>query len=134
MATKTSQQVSAGVQPSILRVGLQRVFATFSLDASLSNGDVVQMLKVPVNARVMDVTLGYQSNGQGSLIVGDGIDTDRYIAASLMSSGVSVHRMNGAFTGYLYSADDTIDVTISASAQPSSGAIYMWADIQYAGV
>lgn len=134
MATKTSKQVSAGVQPAILRVGLKRVFAEFSLDASLSNGDVIQMLKVPVNARVTDVTLGYASNGQGSLIVGDGVDTDRYITATLMSAGVTVVRMNGAFTGYLYSADDTIDVTISASANPSSGAIYMVADIEYAGV
>jgi hypothetical protein len=134
MATKTANQASAGVQPKALRVGVASIVATYSLDASLSNGDVVQMLKVPVNARVIDLYLVYASNGQGSLRVGDGVDTDRYISDVATSSGLTAtQRMNGLPAPYTYSADDTIDVVVSASAQASSGAIYLVATVEYPG-
>lgn len=134
MATKTANQASAGVQPKALRVGLVNVVATYSLDQSLSNGDVVQMLKVPVGARLVDGYLIYASSGQGSLIVGDGVDTDRYITQTAISAGVTATvRFNGIPAPYSYSTDDTIDVMISASAPPSTGAIYLVAQVEYPG-
>lgn len=135
MATVLANQASSGVQPKALRVGIVSVVATYSLNQSLSTGDVIQMLKVPVNARIVDMYLSYCSNGQGSLTVGDGVDTDRYITATAISSGLTtVVRLNGSsLAPYTYSADDTVDVTISASAQPSSGAIYLVATVEYPG-
>ena len=134
MATVIGTAASAGVQPKAMRVGLVSVVATYSVGVSLSNGDVIQMIKVPVNARVFDVWLAYASNGQGSLVVGDGVDTDRYISAVATSSGLTAtQRMNALPAPYTYSVDDTIDVVVSASAQASSGAIYMGAIIEYPG-
>lgn len=134
MATVLANQATAGVQPKALRVGVVSIVSTFSLNASLSTGDVIQMLKVPVNARIVDGYLVYASNGQGSLTVGDGIDTDRYISAVAVSSGLTAtQRFNALPAPYTYSADDTVDVVISASAQPSSGAIYLVVTVEYPG-
>ena len=136
MATLNANQTSAGVQPKVLRVGLVSVTATFSLAASLSTGDVIQMIKVPANGRVVDLRADYQSDGQGSIVVGDGGDTDRYITDTAVSSGLNTTlRLNNATVApYTYSVDDTIDVVCSlSSTQPSTGAIYVTAIIEYPG-
>lgn len=136
MATITGTHASAGVQPKALRVGLVSVVATYSVNTSLSTGDVLQMIKVPVGARVVDLKVTYDSSGQGSMIVGDAVDTDRYITEVAVSAGLNtVQTMNnGTVAPYTYSTDDTIDIVFSLSSQqPSTGAIYMTALIEYPG-
>lgn len=133
MATVTAPQVSAGVQPKVIRVGLVATTSVYSLAASISTGDVLQMIKVPANARVVDVHVRHVSTGGvGSYIVGDGVDTDRYIDTASTASG-TVHRMNrGAQDVYTYSVDDTIDIVYSLSTvQPSTGSVVMVALIEY---
>lgn len=133
MATKTANRASAGAQPKALRVGVVTDVATYSLEGqSLSTGDVIQMMKVPVNARVIDMYLVYAGGGQGSLVVGDGISTSRYISATLASATAQT-RMNALQVPYIYSADDTIDVVYSASTQPTAGAIYLVVTTEYPG-
>ena len=135
MATLTSNKTSAGVQPKVLRVGLVAETAVYSLNASLSTGDVLQMIKVPVNARVVDLFVQSIGTGTaaGSFIVGDGVDTDRYMSEVSVASTV-VHRMNRAIDPYTYSVDDTIDIVYSLSTvQPSTGSIVMKAWIEYPG-
>lgn len=135
MATVTSNQCSAGVQPKGLRVGLVATTAVYSPGVhgptSLSTGDVIQMVKVPQNSQVHFVAVHCNLSGQGSLTVGDGVSATRYIAASLLSLSAGTYLFpstaNQGYAPYTYSTDDTIDITISASAQPSSGAIYMTA-------
>lgn len=128
MATVTSNQGSAGIQPKGLRVGLVAVSAVYSPNGSMSSGDVIQMIKVPANSRVIDLKINYALSGNGSFIVGDGVDTDRYVAANTGSLSTGVVRMaaGGLTTApYTYSTDDTIDITLSTSTNPSSGAVYM---------
>jgi hypothetical protein len=135
MATVTSNKCSAGVQPHGNRVGLVATTAVYSPGTqgptSLSTGDVIQMIKVPQNSQVHFVAVHCNLSGQGSFIVGDGVSTSRYIAASLLSVSAGSYLFpstaNQGYVPYTYSTDDTIDVVISASAQPSSGAIYMTA-------
>jgi len=132
MATKTANRASAGVTPKALRVGVVSDVATYSLDQSISNGDVIQLMKVPVNARIVDMYLVWAGGGQGSYVVGDGVSTNRYITAQTASATAQV-RMNGLAVPYTYSTDDSIDLVYSSSTQPAAGAIYLVATIEYPG-
>lgn len=129
MATLTSTGTSAGVQPKGSRVGTYVTMATYS-SGSLSNGDVIQMVKVPAGALVADIKTSCLLSGQGSFNVGDGVSTARYIAGALasVSAGIAVMNAQG-FVPYTYSTDDTIDIVYSASVNASTGAIYMIAEI-----
>lgn len=130
MATVTSDKCSAGVQPHGLRVGLVSTTATYSPNGSMSTGDVIQMIKVPKGAQVVDLKVAYKLTGQGSYIVGDGISTSRYMTATLGSVAAGIGVMTSTtFTPYTYSTDDTIDITLSTSVNPSSGSVIMIATI-----
>lgn len=130
MATVVAPACSAGVQPPGLRVGIVSKTSTFSANGSMSTGDVVQMLKIPANAQLIDLQVFYQLSGVGSYRVGDGNSTNRYITDVVGSAAVGVTRLNNtAFVPYTYSVDDTIDVALSMSVNVSSGAIYLIAMI-----
>lgn len=133
MATVTSNKASAGVQPHGVRVGLVSTTATYSPNGSMSSGDVIQMIKVPQNSQVSFVAVSYALSGQGSYTVGDGVSAARYIAATTgsISAGCAIFpaTANQGYAPYTYSTDDTIDITLSFSANASSGAVYMWATI-----
>lgn len=134
MATITSNRASAGTQPKAIRVGVVTDVAVYSLAASISTGDVLQMLKVPAGARVYDVAVHHVgTGGVGSCIVGDGGDTDRYIDGASTASA-TIHRMNRPLDPYTYSVDDTIDIVYSLSTvQPSTGSVVLRAIIEYPG-
>jgi len=128
MATLTSTETSAGVQPKGLRVGLVGIAATYSVAASMSSGDVIQMIKVPAGATVLDLKVSCHLAGQGSISVGDGVTTNRYIADTAASVSAAMMTLNNPnLIPYTYSTDDTIDVTTSASTNFSAGALYMLA-------
>lgn len=121
VTTFTSSEVSLGVQPKGLRVGLIAASAIYSLTAvSLTTGDVIQLVKVPANATVVGMYLS-ATHSAGSIVVGDGVDTDRYHAGYAMSVSAGVSGMSGIYVPYTYSTDDTIDATISASVSMSTG-------------
>ena len=123
MATLVASKVSAGVQPKGMRVGLVAVTSVYSIAASLSTGDVIQMVKVPANATPIFISVSAAGSGAGSVLVGDGGDTDRYIQSGLISaSAAPTYINNAAYVPYTYSVDDTIDVTVSASVSFSPGA------------
>lgn len=121
ITTYTSPDVSAGVQPKGLRVGLIAVSGSFSSPAvSVTAGDVIQMVKVPANAAVVNMIISTNANIGASVIVGDGVDTDRYntgynISVSAVPAGINAIN----YVPYVYSTDDTIDLTISASISSS---------------
>lgn len=131
MATLTSPDCSAGVQPGGLRVGLVGKTATYSINASLSNGDVIQMIKVPQNSTVVGLSVKWNGRGVGSIKVGDGVSTDRYVTETAASAGIAWTGItsNTSFVPYTYSTDDTIDVAVSQSVTFSSGSVIMIAHI-----
>lgn len=125
ITTYTSPEVSAGIQPRGLRVGLIATSAIYSFTAvSLTAGDVIQLVKVPQGATVVGMLLSATTSA-GSIIVGDGVDTDRYHPGYAMSVSAGVSGMSGIYVPYTYSTEDTIDATISASVSMSlaNGAI-----------
>lgn len=123
IVTYTSPDVSVGVQPKGLRVGLIATSATYSFAAvSYTAGDIIQMVKVPANAAVVGMILSTNTGLAGSVIVGDGVDTDRYIQAYALSLSAAATGLNGInYVPYVYSTDDTIDLTMSMSASGSIG-------------
>jgi hypothetical protein len=73
------------------------------------------MVNIPAGARVVFASL---SGGSGDMLaaLGDGDDSDRYIAYATMGSAAPSVRtitLHAANTPYVYSVDDTIDVAIS---------------------
>ena len=133
MATFTATGAQTAVQPKGLRVGLVGVRSTYSIAATISVGDVFQMVKVPANATPIFVQFGC-TNGTPSYLmeVGDGISTARYRSIATYSIGIGMVLANANIATFLppytYSQDDTIDIvlsTITASAFTSGGAFYM---------
>lgn len=85
--------------------------------------DVVQMVKIPAGATVMDCILETGSLGSNVLAsVGDGLGgtTARYITAQSVASAAVLRKNAVAAAGvpFTYSAEDTIDVVLS-NANPT---------------
>lgn len=133
MATLTTSKVAQSVTARELNAGLTQVTATYSLTAALAASDVIQMVKVPTGARIIEMLLAaddLDTNATPTIVldVGDGGDTDRFIdgATSAQVGGGLVRLGQGLTTtaadalGYTYTADDTIDVLVQAG--PATGA------------
>jgi hypothetical protein len=121
MATRTATKAAAGVQPKGLSVGLVAVTCQYSIDTSLSAGDVIQMVKVPKGATPVYVALSGATTAVGTIKVGDGINTARYITNYLNSAAAVQATINTAYVPYEYSVDDTIDVTVSLVSISATG-------------
>lgn len=131
MATYTAADAQEGVQPKGLRVGLVAVTSVYSFPASASVAMVIQMMKVPANATPVLFKVAATNAGQLTAQVGDGIDPDRYYVETTLSSAMGWVVCEGNVTPtvpYTYSADDTIDITISrVSVTTLGGAVYLTA-------
>ena len=124
MATVTS---SGAGSDDVARsdVGITAATETYTFATSgdgTAAGDVIQMIKVPAGARILDVILAcddVDTNGTPTIVldVGDGGDTDRFIDGSTVGQTGGVSRMNSAVgADYTYTADDTIDIRLDAAA------------------
>jgi hypothetical protein len=115
--------------------GLVTRVVDYSLGATgnpnLSSGDVLQMVRVPKGAAILDVRLVVDqlSGGNYTLTVGDGNSAARYFGS--LSTGSTSAIFTAATTGfvassmgYSYSAEDTIDITVgTATTATASGVI-----------
>lgn len=142
MATYVAPKAGAGVQPHDFKPGSNWITSTFTLadaidstdgggtgGAALANADVIQMLKVPKGARVLEViltTTDLDTNGTPTLSfdVGDGDDVDRYIDGSTIGRTGGTDRLGSGIVtntqAFTYTANDTIDVLVAAG--PATGA------------
>ena len=125
MATFTASKCAAGIQPRGLSVGLIAVTSIYSLTTSLSAGDVIQMVKVPKGATPVYVALTGASTSVGSVKVGDGVSTARYVTNYGVSANAVQGAINTAYVPYTYSVDDTIDVTVSAVSIATLGGSFI---------
>lgn len=102
------------------------VVSSYELSAALAEGDVVQMLKVPIGAKVVAVTLAtddLDTNVSPAIVleVGDGSDTNRFVVSATVGQGGGVTSLNAIDgLGYRYSSEDTIDVRVATA--PATGA------------
>jgi hypothetical protein len=93
-------------------------------DQVLAQDDVVQMIKIPLGAIVMECILETAAMGSNVLgSVGDDLDVDRYItatniAAASLTRRNSVAPLQGPGIPYRYVSDQTIDVVLS-NANPT---------------
>lgn len=124
MATLKSNKAQASSEVRSVHAGVTCVVATYSLTATTSAGDVVQMVKVPDGALLVDVAVK-PTFINGMISVGDGGDTARYIGTATASATALVRATKGL--GYQYDLSDgdpnqydTIDIRFAdavASAQ-----------------
>lgn len=128
MATKTSAKVASGTPAKSLSAGLVAVTAAYSIDASLSVGDVIQMVNVPKGASVVYAALsGIGTNQEAVCALGDGVDDDRYMGYLTMSASTAIPRVlqhSANATPYVYSTDDTIDVSVSLISLDTIGGAF----------
>lgn len=123
MATFTASAAQSNVpaQYTVNRVVSRVISYTHPL--ALSVGDVIQMCKVPNGANVLVVQFACSASaGAITVNVGDGNDTSAYAASSVLSgSAVSSATMTYRGLGRSYSAEDTVDIQITAlSAVPGT--------------
>lgn len=129
MATITSTAAAANKSARFLHAGVVAAYASMSLSVSLSAGDVIQFVKVPSGAQVLDVVF-FNNEGAGNnytFVVGDGGDDNRYVTST---SSTGVVRAQATTFPYSYSAEDTVDVTIgtvvSATATGNLGVLVIY--------
>lgn len=135
MATLTASAAQANVSAKMHEFGVISRVVDYSLGATgnpnLSTGDVIQMVKVPKGAAILDVRLVVDqlSGGNYTFTIGDGNSAARYYGS--ISSGSTSAIFTVATTGfvvssvgYSYSAEDTIDITVgTATTATASGVL-----------
>lgn len=104
---------------------VQGVIGYLSADGqTLAQDDVVQMVKIPLGAIVLEAILETAAMGSNVLgSVGDDLDVDRYITATSVAAASitrrnSVAPLQGPGIPYRYVTEQTIDVVLS-NANPT---------------
>src|SRR5574341_66566 len=119
MATFTHPAANTGVSPKAVHAGVNSKTVEYSFSTSISAGDLVNMLKIPAGAVVVDVICRYTAAtaaGPLQLGVGDQSATERYMA-SISATGVTRATAGIPFS---YSADDTIRVYATGTISSNS--------------
>lgn len=113
MATLTSTKVSSTRPVKSVHAGAQSISVVYSLTASLSAGDVIQMVKIPSGAVVTDIitTVLMTAANTTAANIGDGDSSARFLASTSMSNNGVVRATLGL--PYSYSQDDTIDISFT---------------------
>lgn len=102
--------------------GSYTIYGEYNTSASLSVGDVLHMVKVPMGFRVINVSVEIDGNIAGSQLnvdVGDQNATDRYMDSLTLVENVISYNTQGL--GYRYSAAsstvvDTIDIAVTEAS------------------
>lgn len=128
-STYTADKVASTVM-SRSGTDITAVYSTYEASVALVLDDIIQMVKVPAGATVLDVRLTVDDCDSGSglvLDVGDGDDDDRYILGTTIGQGGGTVRLGSGITGataatnslHTYSAEDTIDIHVDTA--PAGG-------------
>jgi hypothetical protein len=124
MATFTSNKVSSSIQTRG-DIDITSVTAEYTVTAALATSDVIQMVKIPVNAVIQEVIIS-TSAGVGAtanLSVGDTGSTARYIASTAFTATTLARLGVHAGHGYKYTADGTLDIAAVSIATPTAGTV-----------
>lgn len=140
MATVVNAKAAAGIQrrePHSGVVAVKAVFAHPTTGDGTAAGDIIEMVKVPKGAMILDMALSSEDIDTNAtptvtLDVGDGGDVDRFIDGTTigqaggivrLGSGVVAAAIDGAH-GFVYTDDDTIDIkVVDAAATKAAGNI-----------
>ena len=122
-STFKSVEVTRGDTIRAVSPGVYSVYGHYTLaGTSLVINDVIQMVSVPLGARVIDVILDAGSLDSGTTVgvcVGDGGTTNRYITVTTLFQNASgITRANTVgYTRTQYTVNDTIDVMVVTAPQ-----------------
>lgn len=122
MATFTASAAQANV-PAVMHLnGVIARVVEHACTVAASAGDVYQMVRVPNGALVTRVVVANSASaGVITVNVGDGNDTSAYAAAVVLSgSTVLATSMPYRGIGRSYSAEDTIDLVVTAISSPAA--------------
>lgn len=122
-STLTTDKVASTVQARA-GIGIESVFATYTITAAFVINDVIQMVKVPKGATVLELvfhTTDLDTSTGIVLQIGDGDDVDRYVKDSAIGQTGGTVRLgagivNNSGANYTYTAEDTIDVKVTTAA------------------
>ena len=124
MATFTSDSVSGNSSFKPFPSGTVGVrYASFNVTAAPNAADVYQMVDVFAGETVHDVKIKSSDLDGGTALVfgvGDGDDTDLYIAAATCGQGGTADEQDADVAPKTYSADDTIDIICEVGRSISS--------------
>jgi hypothetical protein len=115
MATYTSNKAGSGNPARSIHAGTTTEVAVYSTSATMSAGDVIQMVKVQPGARLVGYRLTHDGSAAISVSLGDGNDVDRFGITTSIGGTVVLNAIPEAAVDYEYTADDTIDIRYSAS-------------------
>jgi hypothetical protein len=132
MATFTSDSVSGNSSFKPFPSGTVGVrYASFNVTAAPNADDVYQMVDVFAGETVHDVKIKSSDLDGGTALVfgvGDGDDTDLYIAASTCGQGGTADEQDADVAPKTYSADDTIDIIceVAPGSDVATGTLQLW--------
>lgn len=130
MPTTYSSSAVASTVQARAGIGVQTVAETYQAAVALVTDDVIQMVKIPAGATIVDIILSVDDLDTGAALildVGDGDNDDRYILGATIGQGGGTVRLGQGITGaaaadaanYTYTAEDTIDIHVDTG--PSGG-------------
>lgn len=139
MAIFKSPLIDNTVYPRTPHTGVQvmTLAMEFSGSASVSAGDVVQIFPVVKGMTVHSVRYagvwGEAASSAGhSITIGDGLSTARYVAAVSVSASIVLTQSTvAAGAGYTYTADDTVDVSLTDVATSATAGGTMTFELTY---
>lgn len=134
MATYNADMVSTS-KPAKHGLETVCVVGTYTVGANLAQNDIIHMVKIPAGAVVTEVVAATSAAlGQTCTAeFGDGDDTDRYISsANFGNNAATVARLsNAAGAGFVETAEDTLDMKVTAIGTPTTGAVIKVAVFYY---
>ena len=132
MATFTSDMVAGNQSFKPFPSGALGVrYSKITLNAAPNAADVFKMVDVFAGETVHDVKIKSSDLDTGTGLVwgvGDGGDTDKYIAASTCGQGGTADESDADVAPVTYSTDDTIDIIceVAPAGDVATGTLEMW--------
>ena len=132
MATFTSDQVSGNQSFKPFPSGAVGVrYAKIIVGAAVNAADVYKMVDVFAGETVHDVKIKSSDLDTATSLVfgvGDGGDTDKYIAASTCGQGGTADEQDADVAPVTYATDDTIDIIceVAPGGDVATGTLEMW--------
>jgi hypothetical protein len=132
MATFTSDMVAGNQSFKPFPSGALGVrYSKITLSAAPNAADVFKMVDVFAGETVHDVKIKSSDLDTGTGLVwgvGDGGDTDKYIAASTCGQGGTADHSDADLAPVNYSADDTIDIIceVAPAGDVTTGTLEIW--------
>ena len=131
MATYKSDMVAGNQSFKPFPSGAMGVrYAKFEATTALASGDILQLVDVFSGETVHDVIIKVDDLDSGTSLefdIGDGGDVDYYIDGSIIGRTGGVDEKDAAVAPKEYTADDTIDMKVTASpGGGGTGTIELW--------